>query len=659
MFSEDKNRIKRQKGREIDFEEIFLDKSVKEKEEKEGFSEKRLEVPLKKINFFSLLVLGLILFGILFFSAFKIQIVEGENYKKFAHQNKFIKYYLDSERGVIYDRNMNQLVWNEVSFDLVLKKSDLPENREEVFQKVGEIIGKNSQEITERAQFDSSEEITVEKDLSHRALVLLEAKKEGLPGFSVKKSILRNYQTEGSLSHVLGYLGKISPDEIERFESYQFGDWIGKTGVEKSYESVLGENKGEMEVERSASGEIISQQVVSLPQSGDSLVLSLDFSLQKKAEESLKNIIEEVGSTGGAFVALNPQNGQILSLVSLPSFDNNLFARGISEKEFQKLNEDPKNPQLNRAIGGVYLTGSTIKPLIGTAALEEGVIKESTQLYCPLDLCLENIYSGEPECYGDWSFHGWTDIKRAIAESVNPFFYMVGGGYTAPSRTSSVYDERLPRKLEGLGVTKISEYLQLFGLAQKTGIELSGEVQGRVPTPNWKEEYFSGYPRENQLWYLGDTYNLSIGQGYLLATPVQIASAFQAIANGGVIFEPKVGLKVLTNSGDLKEEVKSKIKRKDFISSESLSIIKEGMCQAVSSGAGSAHSLSSLSVGACAKTGTAQISGTQEIYHNWITVFAPRENPEILLTVLIEKVEGTRVAAQKVALDVLNWYFTH
>jgi penicillin-binding protein 2 len=233
---------------------------------------------------------------------------------------------------------------------------------------------------------------------------------------------------------------------------------------------------------------------------------------------------------------------------------------------------------------------------------------------------------------------------------------MIGGGYDAPPISSKYFDSRLPRHFEGLGVERINKYLRLFGLGKETGIDLPGEVEGRVPTPEWKKNYFKD--PVNQKWYLGDTYNLSIGQGFILATPLQIATAFQAIANGGKIFKPKIAKEILDAEGKVKKELNPEILKENFVSKESLRIAKEGMCQAVSSPSGSAFYLSTLPVKVCAKTGTAQIYPKKEIYHNWITVFGPSENPEILLTVVIEEVKGTRIVAQKVAKQILEWYFS-
>ena len=671
--------IKRNKHQEIDLEEIFLDKELKAKERESEIQERKLETPLKRINFLILLILGATVFLVLLFSTFKLQAIEGEKYKDLAELNKFITSHLASERGVIYDRNMQQLVFNEVSFDLWLSESEMPENdknKEGVLREIAQIIDEDVESLEEIIQQNTGDKILLKKDLSHQSLILLTTKIEEISFLEIKKRILRHYQNQESLSHLLGYLGKISSKELSLLGDYEIEDYVGKEGLERAYQGVLRERKGEIRIERDAQGGEISREIIKYPQSGDSLVLSLDFPLQKKIEEVLNDILEEIGSTGGVVIALNPQNGEILASVSLPAFNNNLFARGISQEELRELNQNLQNPQLNRVIGGLYPTGSMIKPLIGTAALEEKIISESTQLYGPLELCLEHKYTKEGECFLDWTFHGWTDIKRAIAESVNPFFYMIGGGYTAPSPSSEFFNPNLPKKFEGLGIENIAEYLRLFGLGERTGVDLPGEVEGRVPDPDWKENYFEG--AEQQKWYLGDTYNISIGQGYFLATPLQMATAFQALANGGKIFKPKIAKEILAADGSQKEVLAEELIRENFISSESFEIIREGMLQAVSSPAGSAFSLSSLPVRVAAKTGTAQIYPKKEIYHNWITVFAPYteissksrsgrqsealnrsdENSEILLTVLIEKVEGTRIAAQKVAKEVLEWYFT-
>ena len=641
-----KNKKVRKKNGEIELEEIFLDNFLEKQKGNFEISDKKLEVPLTKRILYFFLFASFIFIAILWVSCFRLQITKGEDYKILSEKNKFAVFKLQAARGVIYDRNLEQLVWNQSSFDLVLDESQLPKEeskRNEIIKEVSEIVGSN-------INISTGENVVV-KDLPYQTLISLEAEIENFPGFKIRENSIRKYKTDGNLAHLLGYMGKIRASELEKCQDCSISDFVGREGLEKSYEEVLKEKKGEIQIERTAEGKEISRKTVKYPQSGNSLVLTLDFSLQKKIAEALSKTLREVGSQEGAVVALDPRNGNVLASVSFPPFDNNLFARGIKSEELQKLNEDERKPQVNRVISGLYPIGSTIKPLIGSAALEEGIIKETTQFYCPLELCVEHKYTGEPECFSDWEFHGLTDIKRAIAESVNPFFYIIGGGYIRPKFA----DSRLPQHFEGLGVERIKRYLELFGLGKKTGIDLPGEVEGRVPSPEWKKDYFKNQSRVQQIWYLADTYNLSIGQGYLLATPIQIASAFSAIANGGILYQPKLVDKIINSEKE--SEKKSKIIRKDFISPKNLEIIRQGMRQAVASPNGSASSLNSLPVKVAAKTGTAQI-GLEEVYQNWITVFAPYDEPEIVLTVLIEKVKGTRIAAQKTAYEILEWYFT-
>jgi len=644
-----KNRKIKSRAQEIGMEEISLDSFLEKHKENFEAYDKKLEVPLTKQIFLTFIFIGFILFGFLWTLCFRLQIAEGDNYKLLAEKNKFAVLKLEASRGVIYDKNWEQLVWNQSSFDLVLNTSKLPKDEA---RKAG-IIKDISNIIGLEVDIDTEEkEKIVARDLPYQALISLQAEPEKFPGFEIRENLIRKYEKSCDLAHVLGYMSKIKGSELEECENCSILDYVGREGLEKSYENILKERKGEIQIERTAQGEEISREIAKYPESGDSLILSLDFSLQKKVDQELRKIMEEMDAEKGAVVALDPRNGNILALVSLPTFDNNLFAKGITQEEFDELNSDKNNPQINRVISGLYPTGSTIKPLIASAALEEGIIKEDTQLYCPLSLCLENIYSKEKECFVDWKFHGLSDIKRALAESINPFFYMIGGGYIRPSFA----DLRLPKYFDGLGVDKIKEYLQKFGLGQKTGIDLPGEVEGRAPDEEWKQEYFANQAKAQQIWYLGDTYNLSIGQGYLLTTPLQVASAFSAIANNGTLYKPKLVDKIINSEKELVEEKKPEIISNNIITPETLEIVREGMRQSVSSPSGSAFLLNSLPVKAAAKTGTAQIS-SQAFHENWIGVFAPYENPEIVLVILVEEVEGLQRAALRVSKEVLDWYF--
>ncbi len=652
-FSESPKRIKKKynifNGRRkinsvpLEIEEIFLDNLLKKRKDDPQSETRKIESPLEESKFSNFLIFSAFLLLLILGYSFNLQVLNYKKYDELSLRNKFLDLKIKAERGIIYDTNMKQLVFNETSFDLWARTS-LPEK---TLKKISKITNIPQDQLEEKIAGGLEEWVLLKEALSHQELVFFETETNDLDDIKIKKQIKRNYFEEKGLSHILGYLGKISPDEFKEFgKDYQIQDYVGKEGLERQYESVLAEKKGILEIEKDAKGEEIFQKIKSEPQSGSNLVLNIDIELEKKISEVLERSIKNGQAKAGVIVVLNPENGAVLSSVSLPSFDNNLFAQGISQKELEKLNEDPNNPQLNRALGGVYPVGSTIKPFLGVAGLEEKVITEETNLFCPLDLCLENKYSEELECFSDWKFHGYTSIKKAIAESVNPFFYMLGGGYDAPSSV----DIRLPKHFEGLGVLKIESWLKKFGWGEKTGVDLPGEVKGRVPSPDWKEEYFE--TALSQKWYLGDTYNLSIGQGYILVSPIQVASAFQAIANGGRIFKPKLVKKID------EETVRPEILKEAFIQPESINIIKEGMRQAVSLPSGSAYYLNSLPVKVGAKTGTAE-TGKEEVYHNWISVFAPYDNPEIVMVIMIEDVQGVQALTQIAAYEILDWYFSN
>ena len=625
----------KKKKSEIDFEEVFLDSWLLKHKDEEVFE--KLESPLEKRIFYLAIIFIFLLVGTLWFFCFKYQIVEGERYAALAEKNKFSILKFGAERGIIYDRNLKQLVYNKTTFDLIFDPSKLPKDNKEKEKILMEVSNFLEEKFTE----DFPKTI---KNLKPEFLIYYEVNKEHLKGFEIKENKIREYEPLLSLSHNLGYLG-FSDDGNEM---------VGKEGVERIYNDILKEEKGEIEIERDVFGNELSRKIRHYPQSGKSLILSIDYELQKKAEESLTKILELTGSKAGSVVALDPRSGEILALVSWPSYNNNLFAKGISQNEFKKILEEPLKPLFNRAISGGYSIGSTIKPFLALAALNEKIISQNTVFFCPFELCLKNKYTGEKECFLDWKFHGYTDVKKAIAESVNPFFYLIGGGYTS----SDFSDPRLPREFNGLGIEKIKKYLGFFGFGEKTEVDLAGETLGRVPDPEWKDNYFKTPILKK--WYLGDTYNISIGQGYFLASPLQVAVAYQAIANGGEIFKPKIIKEIIYPDGKrekVEPEIKKEILEEGKIDEKYLEIVREGMRQAVSSPAGSSFILNDLPVSVAAKTGTAE-TPKPGYYHAWVSAFAPYENPEILLVITVENVFGLKVASLNIAKEIFQWYFS-
>lgn len=635
-------KIKTSFKEDIEPHEILLDKLAKKREEELGIEEKKLEIPLSKNILQGFLIFILILISFLFVKTFQLQVIEGKNLSLLAEQNKFKIYQIQAERGVIYDKNYNQLVWNLPSFDLFLDIRNLPESETEklkILKEVSLILKKDIEELKEELKTESAE-ILIHKNLDYLPLILLETKisSNELPGFQIKRNFVRVYKTDPNFSHSIGYTGKISAEELKAEpEEYSIFDWIGKLGLEKSYEKILRRNQGKMRYERDALGNLISQEIIQLPEPGKSLVLWLDSELQEKIKQELEKQLKIYGGDGATAIALDPKTGGVLSLVSLPDFDNNLFQKGSDEKTLRALLEDPKQPLFNRAVSGLYAVGSTIKPLIASAVLQEQIISPEKKINCQGEIQVKHRYF--PEIiyhYRDWKTHGLTDLRKAIAESCNVYFYTVGGGY---------------KEQEGLRPTRIKKYLEQFGWGNKTQIDLPGEKEGLIPSPDWKKE------NKKEIWYDGDTYHLSIGQGDILVSPLQVAASFVVIANSGKLLKPKIVQKIVDKDKNLIEEFEPEIIRENFIDPQNLQIIREGMRQAVSSPEGSSFFLNSLSVKTAAKTGTAQ-TPKKDYYHNWITVFAPYEDPQIVLTIMIENVKTMQIPVLNVAKEVLNWYFT-
>jgi len=624
---------------EIEPHEILLDKLAKRKEEEFDISEKKLEVPLSRIVLRGFMIFCFLTIFALFAKTFQLQVIEGKEWAQLARENKFIVKKIQAERGVIYDQNMKQLVYNEPSFNLICEKDNLPQSeteRKDILDEVARILGIKTSELEARIEEGS----IISENLEHQALITLETKITEFPGFKIEKTSVRNYAEGEVFSHVLGYMAKIKPEELASFEeSYSINDYVGRDGVEKTYESVLRTSPGELRIERDVSGNVISKEVVGLPDSGKSLVLWLDADLQKKVEEQLSIMVQSLGNKKAAAVALDPKTGGVLSMVSIPGFDNNLFQKGSDSKDLEDLFKDSSKPLFNRAIAGTYAVGSTIKPLISSAVLEENIISPQKKINCEGRIVIPNIYNPEESTVKlDWTTHGLTDLRKAIAESCDVYFYTVGGGFGSQN---------------GLGPTKIKDYLELFGWDEKTGIDLPGESQGSIPDKEWKREVL------NEPWWDGDTYNLAIGQGYLKTTPIEVAASFAAIANGGKLLEPRVVKEVVNDKKEVVEEIKSEVIRENFIDPQYLQIVREGMREAVTGiGAPQASSitLNSLPVSSAAKTGTAELGNDR--YNNWVTVFAPYDDPKIVLTIVVENVKGVKAAALPVAKEILNWYFS-
>jgi len=623
---------------------------------------------LEKLKYIvTFLVLALI---ILVSRVFWLQVVKGEYYYSMAEGNRLKVVSIEPKRGIIYDSKNRPLVTNEANFILYLIPNDLPHNeldRDNVLRRISGILDQNKSDsqskvgklelISDSSAFydikskvekirinslEAYQPLFIMDNLEYQTAIELYLEADKTPGVFISNKIRRNYVSaatstadmlplgESSLAHVLGYTGKINDKEIAKYgEEYSLIDYLGKTGIEYSYEKELKGKKGNKNIEVDALGKekkIVSQTA---PEDGYNLVLGIDYDLQKKVEDAVRASLGRLGLKKASVVIINPQTGTVLSLVSWPAYDNNVFARGVKAAEYSRFLADPSRPLFNRAISGEFPAGSTFKPVMAAAALQEKIITENTSFLSNGGLRLGQWF------FPDWKAggHGMTNVKKAIAESVNTFFYYIGGGYG---------------DFKGLGIEKIVEYAALFGLDKVTGIDLPNEASGFLPSPQWKED------TKHEVWYIGDTYHASIGQGDITATPLQVANYTAAIANGGTLYKPHMVEKILDHNNNLIENVKSEVIRANFISPANIKIVQAAMRQTITDGSG--RNLNSLPVAVAGKTGTAQWSSTRAP-QAWFTGYAPYDKPELAITVLVEEGgEGSSVAVP-IAKEILQYYF--
>lgn len=636
-----KYRIKISSKETIDPEEIFLDSyKLKQKIYANDSVEGRLEAEMSGKSFVLFLI---VIFSVLFFfiaRAGELQLLKGEYYKKRALDNRTRSIVAKAPRGIIYDRFYNQLVYNSPSFDILVIPGELPKSQKgigEFVSKISAIIGEPANEINEiisKIDLSGYQPVILKKNADLARIQVLESRLEEFPALEISYNFIRQYQNGPVFSHILGYLSRVTKEDLEKNSNYYLTDYIGRIGIEQTYEKILKGENGFKEIEVDAKGKPIKIRSATEGEPGENIVLSIDAALQKKLYDEMSLVMSNTGSKKAAALALNPENGEILAMISFPSFDNNLFAKGISEENYKKLIENSQKPLLNRAISGEYPPGSTVKPLIAAAALQEKIIDPKRKILCLGAITISNPYNSLVYTFRDWKAHGLTDIIKAIAESSNVYFYTIGGGYG---------------DIGGLGIERINKYLKLFGFGDSLDIDLAGENKGMIPDKKWKKE------TKNENWYVGDTYNISIGQGDLSVTPLQLASATAAIANGGTLYKPRLLKKIVTIDKETIEEETQEIIQEKFIDRENIEISRQGMREAVVSG--SSRALVNLPVKVAGKTGTAQAGGDKEP-HSWFTSFAPYENPEIVLTVLIENGGEGSAAAVPVAKKVLEWYFS-
>ncbi|MBI5728632.1 MAG: penicillin-binding protein 2 [Candidatus Magasanikbacteria bacterium] len=596
-------------------------------------------ISARAVNVF--LVIMALGFLLIFGRVFYLQIIKGDYYRSLAEGNRIRLTPIPAERGIIYDRFNRELTRNVPSFSLAIIPQDLPRDpaeRGKIIDQVAEISGRSAEDIKallSKYSAYSFESITLRESLDYTTALTLYVRNADLPGVAIESGSQRSYisavnTSTVSLSHVLGYLSKLNDQELRYWHSqgYLTSDDMGKVGVEKMYESYLRGHYGRKKIEVNAAGKEQTILAVDPPTPGQNLNLTIDLEAQKKMESLVAATAERTKKHRIAAVALNPNNGEILALVSWPAFDNNKFSGGIDQASYDSYLNDADRPLFNRAIAGSYPPGSTVKLIISAAALQEKIITKTTSFNS-----VGGIVVGG-QLFKDWKAggHGATNVLKALAWSVNTFFYYAGGGY---------------ERFVGLGVDTIRRYLEAFGLSHQTGVDLPGENDGFLPSKEWKQR------TKGETWYVGDTYNISIGQGDILVTPLQVAVWTAAVANGGAIITPHVG-KFVTDPVTKKTTALLFSKRSNgLVSGQNLAIVREGMRDCVTFG--SCQPIKTLPFAAAGKTGTAQWSKTHPT-HAWFTSFAPYSDPQIVVTVLVEDGGEGSVVALPIANGFLEWW---
>lgn len=576
-------------------------------------------------------------FCLIFIRLFYLQIIQGEELRRLSENNCIRLQSTDPSRGMIFDRNGIRLVDNRPAFDLNIVLKDA-KPAEQTVKKLSKYINVPESELMSKIENDktvsSYKPILLKKDIGRDALAAIEVRKFDLPGVFVDVKPRRHYIERQTAAHLIGYLSEINANELSsgEYPGYSVGDYIGKFGVEKIFESFLQGKKGGRQVEVNVMGQVVKilKTVDAVP--GQNLYLTIDLSVQKKAESLLKGV-------AGAAVAMDPRTGQILALVSSPSFDQNIFVDGMSHEQWDGLVSNPLRPLENKVIDGEYPPASTFKIITAIAALEEGVIDKDTIFNCP------GYYKYGNRVYRCWklSGHDSVNVIKALAESCDVFFYQVG---------------------QKLGIDRLSMYAIASGLGSPTGIDLEHEAAGLIPTAEWKKR------RTGVAWQGGETLSVAIGQGFDLVTPLQMLVLISAVANGGKIYKPLILKSVYSPEGSIILESQKQLVGKLPVSKKTLEIIKEGLKKVVNTPKGTAWIAHIEGLEMSGKTGTAQVVGRskekglsdEELSHRlkshaWFVAYAPSADPQIAVSVIVEHGGHGSSAAAPIAKEIIKTYF--
>ena len=627
-------------------------------------------------------LLGLVIlaiFGVFTHRLWRFQFVQGQTYQEKAERQSTKLITVPASRGVIYDRSGEQLVRNVPSFSITVIPADLPddeERAEEVLIRLSMLLDMPYTSPSAGAEGDEEDEdesevvgikemieevpfvapyrpIVIKRHVEREEALIVAQEASNLPGVSVEVDSVRDYPYGPLLSQVLGYLLPIPEGQEEAYREQGYDpatDRVGTAGVEATYEGELKGTKGQQIVEEDVLGRVrrvVEERTASVP--GSNVYLTLDLELQEAADAAVRRGLGEALSPRGVAIAMNPQTGEILAMVSLPTYDNNIFVQGVSQSDWERW-QDPHRPLINHAVSDAVPPGSVFKVVVASAALQEGIATPATQLSCPGRIVVANKYypndPGAAQPFYCWNKagHGALDIVGGLKHSCDVFFYKIGGGFEET-------------EFKGLGVERIAEYARQFGLGEPTGVELPAESNALVPTSDWKRHTIG------ESWTTGDTYNLSIGQGYLETTPLQMLNAVNVVANGGTLYTPQIVHHTTNGEGEIEEPFEPEVQRTVPVSREHLSLVRTGMEAVVADGtAAKRGQIEGMRI--AGKTGTAQFCddimcgvGFEQPEHAWYAAFAPVDEPEISVIVYLYNGGEGSVAAVPVAREILMHYF--
>lgn len=626
--------------------------------------------------------------AILIGRVYQLQFIQGEQYQISADDNRFDEVAVPAPRGVLWDRYNTPLALNVPSFNVTITPAELPDDEEAemaVLEQLSALIGVPASGevastgagptrsllslVREGQGIAPFRPVVVERDIGQDTAQVILERRDELSGVDIEVDSVREYPTGALTSHVIGYMGPIAEEREEelRAEGYDPAfDRIGYDGVEFSLEDLLRGQNGHIVVEQDVAGLEVGSVAQELPDPGFSVKLTIDSELQAAAEEALNkeinflnNYYNEVITERGVVIAMVPTTGEVLAMVSLPTYDNSRFARAIDGPYYLQVAEDPLRPLFNQAVSSLYPPGSTFKLITAVGVLEDGVVTADQEVFDPGSIQLQNRYypndPGSAQTFVCWierstrAGHGFLNMVGAIANSCDVYFYKVGGGYE-------------PEGIEGLGIDRLGYWMEQFGLGDFTGIELAGEIDGEIPSPDWKRRTYG----EN--WSTGDTYNTAFGQGYVTATPLQMINAMNAVANGGTLYRPTLIREIIDTEGNVVRGFEPDVIRQIPASPENIAIVQQGMRQAVLAETGTATFANLPYTTVAGKTGTAEYCDDEAAAldlcipgawpsHAWFMAYAPFDEPEISVVAFIYNGGEGAIVAGPVVVDVLEAYF--